>query len=233
MTRLLCLLCLALLTTSAPAQRSPTPAAASPVVSVSCCGGQSVGTAVIVHVLETLPGDQGQRAIALTACHVVDVFADATVDGYTGPPVDSFELHFTDGREAKGCTVLLRDPDSDLATLLVWTPPGVQPLKIAAEATAGERVTIDTRRDRHRDHGLATVKATTCLGAELVIDAKGRAGNSGGAVLNEAGELAGVVFEVGDWTDEAPWGWPVKAVGPFHCQQLLSSSILAVVDAGR
>lgn len=222
LTPLLCLVLVA----PALALQEPTPAAASAVATLTDSGGCYHATAVIVHVFPACPDEPGQKALALTACHAIDVPTDPRAGEYEGPAETEFRLRFSDGSEAAGCRVLLRDPDNDLATLLIDAPPGLVPLRVAAAVRVGDPVTIDARKLFDIDAGPGTVDATARRGRRLMINARCRRGNSGGAILNTDGELVGVLLGAYEWTDDEPWGQPTVAAAPGPIHNLLSASIL-------
>jgi hypothetical protein len=108
------------------------------------------------------------------------------------------QIVFADGfrSEAK---VLKTDSDWDLAALLIWRPK-VEPLPICTTAPQpGDPLTIAGYGQG--DYRSVTGKCTQYLAPSVKhpyefveLSAKARQGDSGGPILNDRGELAGVLF---------------------------------------
>jgi S1-C subfamily serine protease len=97
------------------------------------------------------------------------------------------------------------DSDWDLAALVIWRPQ-IEPVKIAAEPPrTGEPLTIHGYgRGQYR---MATGRCTAYYAPhrnfpmEMVeLDVEARQGDSGGPILNQRGEIAGVLFGAGQGT---------------------------------
>lgn len=159
-----------------PAQ-SPHPAVVRVVVQER--GGMSLGSGALVAV-------QGNSGLVLTNWHVV---RDAA-----GP----ITVYFPDGFRSRA-TVLKVDPEWDLAALAIWRPQ-VAPIPLAAEMPRlGEPLTIV-------GYGSGSYRAATgrCLQylspgrnepPEMIeLSVAARQGDSGGPILNQQGQLAGVLF---------------------------------------
>lgn len=154
------------------------------VVSTDLGNGHSGrGSGVFVH-------EYDGKALILTNSHVIRGAISQT----------SFTVQFHD----KGCSEargLWHDPQWDLALLLAWAPPGIEPIKIADYTPRiGESVTVhgwgpskhyrevkaavtgNARPRRHASDDMIEVSAVV------------RQGDSGGAILNEDGELLAVLF---------------------------------------
>jgi hypothetical protein len=99
--------------------------------------------------------------------------------------------------------VLRADPTWDLAALLVWSPEDVEPIRFASRLPRpGEPLAI-------AGYGSGSFRAVagSCkqyvapgvnLPSEMIeLTAVARQGDSGGPILNKAGELAGVLFGAG------------------------------------
>ena len=131
-----------------------------------------------------------KQALILTNSHVV---RDAR-------SVTGFTVCFQ-GVGRSNARALWHDPKWDLALLLSWIPPGVEPLNLAKyKPKLGERVTVHGwggnkgyrqveavvksywKPDIQAAHDLVQVSSTT------------RPGDSGGAILNAKGEVLAVLF---------------------------------------
>jgi S1-C subfamily serine protease len=142
--------------------------------------GMSFGSGTLVEANETF-------GIVLTNWHVV---RDAS--GRVG-------VVFPDGFRS-AATVMRTDRDWDLAALLIWRPPKVRPIPLAARPPQpGELLTI-------AGYGSGPYRASAGRCTQFVspggnhpyemieLDTPARDGDSGGPILNERGELAGVLF---------------------------------------
>lgn len=140
----------------------------------------------------TLVDVRGQRGLIVTNWHVI---RDAK-----GPIVATFPDGFR-----SAATVLKVDADWDLAALLIWRP-NATPITISMTAPRpGERLTI-------AGYGAGNYRAVTGRCTQYVapgdhmpyemveVSAEARQGDSGGPILNERGELAGVLFGAGGGT---------------------------------
>lgn len=134
----------------------------------------------------SLVGAREQHGLVVTNWHVV---RDAK-----GP----IQVVFPDGFRSEA-TVLKTDKDWDLAALLVWRPTAV-PLAIGSVAPQpGDSLTIAGYGQG--DYRAVTGKCTQYVAPSmkhpyeiLELSAEARQGDSGGPILNERGELAGVLF---------------------------------------
>jgi hypothetical protein len=153
--------------------------------------GASLGSGTLVAVSE-------RYGLVLTNWHVVR-------DASTPPTVV-----FPDGFRS-GATVARVDRDWDLAALVVWRP-NVRPVPLAANVPRlGEPLSIAGYGGGN--YRLATGRCTQyvspggSLPYEMIeLSTAARQGDSGGPILNQQGELAGVLFGA-SWT---------KTVGS-HC----------------
>ena len=147
------------------------------------------GTAFGSGTLVEVNGDQG---LVITNWHVV---RDASGD---------IEVVFPDGFRSKA-KVLKADRDWDLAALVIWKP-NVPPVALSATAPQpGEILTI-------AGYGSGNFRAATAkctqyvspghsLPYEMVeVNTEARQGDSGGPILNQRGEVAGVLFGAGGGT---------------------------------
>ncbi len=161
------------------ARPSPAPHPAVVRVLVPDRTGNSLGSGALVAVA----GDLG---LVVTNWHVV---CDAA-----GP----IAVVFPDGFRS-GATLLGTDRDWDLAALAIWRPP-VDPIPLSNQAPRpGERLTIAGYGDGH--YRAVSGRCTQYVAPgpnhpyEMVeLSATARQGDSGGPILNDRGELAGVLF---------------------------------------
>lgn len=134
----------------------------------------------------TLVAVNGRHGLVVTNWHVI---RDAG---------DRIEVAFPDGFRSQA-TLLAADRDWDLAALAIWRP-NVQPIPLANQAPwPGDPLTIaGYGSGRYRtDTGrcLQYVSPGANLPFEMVeLAANAREGDSGGPILNQRGELAGVLF---------------------------------------
>ena len=141
--------------------------------------GVSLGSGVLVDVNRT-------QGLVLTNWHVVRDSRSAVL------------VQFPDGFQTAG-TVIRWDEAWDLAAVAIWKP-AAQPIPIAAAAPApGDTLTIAGygRGPYRAEAGRCTEYLSPGTGyprefVELVATA--RQGDSGGPILNDRGELAGVLF---------------------------------------
>lgn len=170
---------------SQPLAVSNTPHPAIARITVQERDGVALGSGSLVAV----EGDQG---LVLTNWHVV---RDAAGD---------IEVSFPDGYKSKA-KVLKTDRDWDLAALAIWKPT-VAPITFAPQAPQpGEVLTIC-------GYGSGNFRAATARCTQYVSPGRGlpyemvevsteaRQGDSGGPILNERGEIAGVLFGAGGGT---------------------------------
>jgi len=142
-------------------------------------GAASLGSGVLVDVNR----DQG---LVLTNWHVVRDSRSAVL------------VQFPDGFQAAG-TVIRTDEAWDLAALVIWRPP-VPPIPLAkSPPVPGDLLTIAGygRGPYRAQSGPCTEYLSPATGypKEFVeLAAAARQGDSGGPILNDRGELAGVLF---------------------------------------
>lgn len=142
-------------------------------------GAASLGSGVLVDVNR----DQG---LVLTNWHVVRDSRSAVL------------VQFPDGFQTAG-TVIRTDEAWDLAALVIWRPP-VPPIPLAqAPPVPGDLLTIAGygRGPYRAQTGRCTEYLSPATGypKEFVeLAAAARQGDSGGPILNDRGELAGVLF---------------------------------------
>lgn len=170
---------------SAPLAVSNTPHPAVARITVIERDGIAFGSGTLVDI----EADQG---LVITNWHVVrDAAGEITVQ-------------FPDGFRSQA-KVLKADRDWDLAALTIWKPP-VAPARLAPVAPQpGEALTI-------AGYGSGNFRAATArctqyvspgknLPFEMVeVGTEARQGDSGGPILNQRGEVAGVLFGAGGGT---------------------------------
>ncbi|MEM9186061.1 MAG: trypsin-like peptidase domain-containing protein [Planctomycetota bacterium] len=173
----------------AAAQSAPRPAVARIVVEEQ--GGVAFGSGALVDA-------RGGYGLVVTNWHVV---RDAT-----GP----IEVVFPSGFRSEARRLKL-DQDWDLAALVIWRPPAA-PLPLAAAAPRpGERLTIcGFGSGSYRE---ATGRCTDYYAPEVgmphelvELSVEARQGDSGGPILNQRGEIAGVLFGAGQGTTLGSFG---------------------------
>ncbi len=162
--------------------RSATPREAIVRIAAPENAAVSYGTGTLIDVRD-------QYGLVVTNWHVV---RDAT-----GP----VEVRFPCGFRSKA-RALKVDADWDLAALVIWRPP-VQPVHIATRAPRpGDVLTIcGWGQGSYREAtGTCTqyVAPRIDFPREMVeLSVEARQGDSGGPILNQQGELAGVLFGAG------------------------------------
>ena len=161
--------------------------------------GVSLGSGALVGVTQT-------HGLVLTNWHVV---RDVVHDG-----VGQIVVAFPDGFRS-GATLLGTDRDWDLAALAIWRPR-VEPIRLAARPPVpGEPLQI-------AGYGPGSYRTATgrCIQYvspggnhpfEMVeLSAAAREGDSGGPILNQRGELAGVLFGSVDGRTTGSHSRPVR-----------------------
>jgi hypothetical protein len=112
--------------------------------------------------------------------------------------------------------VVRTDREWDLAALLIWKPPAVTPMPVTAVAPRpGDMLTIAGygKGDYKMQSGPCTEYLAPAPGrpAEIVeLAAAARHGDSGGPILNNRGELAGVLFGEGGGHTDGSYGGRVQ-----------------------
>jgi len=181
---------LAALTASAQTPSNGGPAAVPPAVHASVARIVAPGESSVSYGSGTLVFANDQMGIVITNWHVVN---EAT---------QPISVHFPDGFYSTA-TVARVDRDWDLA-LLAIRKPNAAPVNVAAAAPRpGEVLTI-------AGYGSGTYRAAsgyctqyvapgTTFPFEMVeVAVSARQGDSGGPILNQQGELAGVLFGEGN-----------------------------------
>ncbi len=196
--------------------RTPNPA----VARIAAVEGNSLsqGSGTLIEV-------RGDRGLVITNWHVI---RDAK-----GPIIATFPDGFR-----SAATVLKVDQDWDLAALLIWRP-NAMPIAISTMAPRpGESLTI-------AGYGSGDYRAVTgqCIQYvapgrhmpyEMVeVSAEARQGDSGGPILNDRGELAGVLFGAGGGTTSGSFCGRVRSFleSVWPAEQPLSADVFVSVPA--
>jgi serine protease Do len=129
--------------------------------------------------------------------------------------VGPVEVVFPDGFHSMA-GIVRTDREWDLAALLIWKPPGVQPVPVSTAAPRpGDMLTI-------AGYGSGAYKMQSGPCTEYLAPAPGRPleivelaaaarhGDSGGPILNSRGELAGVLFGEGGGHTDGSYGGRVN-----------------------
>ena len=163
------------------------------------------GMATVIELEESISND-GHLGKAITADHVIKD-ADAK----------SIRVRFPDGQVAKNCKVLSRDPENDIAVIAIWAPRGTVITPIAkTEISPGQSVRIVGRASR-KIGGTASPPTNT---SKIFIDLELNPGDSGGPVVNSAGELVGVVSGGWFWYSNQKT-WPARTSNLHPIRTLL------------
>jgi hypothetical protein len=163
------------------APQTPHPAVARIIVPEK--DGTSFGSGTLIGVTDS-------QGLVITNNHVIESQA--------GP----ITVVFPDGFRSEA-TVLKRDETWDLAALAIWKP-NVAPVSIAAaRAVPGETLAIAGYGSGAYRMAMGRCTQYVAPGPkqpfEMVeLAASARQGDSGGPILNQRGELAGVLFGEGD-----------------------------------
>jgi hypothetical protein len=178
--------------------------------------GMSLGSGVLIATNEKF-------GLVLTCWHVV---SDAA-----GP----INVYFPGGFRS-GATLLRTDRDWDLAALAVWRP-NVQPLPLSAQAPRRDDMLIIAGYGGNGTYRAVAGRCTQYVAPdqnfpfELVeVGAAARQGDSGGPILNNRGEVAGILSASGFGATSGTYCGRVRwflnsADGDF--QRLASQTILA------
>jgi hypothetical protein len=142
-------------------------------------GAASLGSGVLVDA-------NHEQAIVLTNWHVVRDSRSAVL------------VQFPDGFQTAG-TVVRMDEAWDLAAIVIWKPPAIPVPLAATPPNPGDLLTIAGygRGPYRAQTGRCTEYLSPGTGypKEFVeLSAGARQGDSGGPILNDRGELAGVLF---------------------------------------
>ncbi len=151
--------------------------------------------------------------LVATACHVVRGTA-------------AIRVHFWTARAQAAGRQVLCDEQHDIAFIAVAVPEGTGALRFAAGPPAqGDRVWVwgyplGTAIALEPSVASGVVSATETARGFLALDVSGAPGNSGGPVVDERGDVVGIL--VGSWNTEAQGstGFKYAAAGPIAAQHL-------------
>lgn len=195
--------------------RNPNPA----VARITAVEGRTLsqGSGTLVEI-------RGQRGLVVTNWHVI---RDAS-----GPIVVAFPDGFRSAAK-----VLKVDKDWDLAALLIWRP-NAKPITISTTTPkAGDPLIIAGygSGDYRAIAGRCTqyVAPGARMPYEMVeVSAEARQGDSGGPILNERGELAGVLFGAARGTTSGSFcgrvRWFLASAWPNEIQQREADGLVSV-----
>jgi S1-C subfamily serine protease/tetratricopeptide (TPR) repeat protein len=210
---------------------SPVPAMAAgepglPVLAVPAAGPKLSAADVFIHsvpstVLVKVPSGFGSGVcvalgVVVTSNHVVDGTRDITLEEFLSDAGAARR-----GREVKA-HVVLADADQDLAVLRVSEPaPELKPMPVAAASPgAGERVFAignpglgGQSLDLTISEGIVSARDRIIEGNTYIQHtAATNRGNSGGPLINERGELVGIVSRVAIQMANVAFATPVEQV---------------------
>jgi len=179
--------------------------------------GDGAGTGVVIHVDKDKPIKDGYEGYCLTASHVVQDVLD-----------DSIKIHFRNGRRAKGCRVIERDGERDIALVWAWIPADIEPAKLAKQAIkAGDKLEFaglgggsDLRTCLRHFSGTASHPSTM---EKIFADVPLLPGDSGGPVFNQNREVVGIISGGWFWWDggvKMPNGSEIKATWPARASNI-------------
>lgn len=193
------------------------------IVQVACNGG--TGTGVIIALDKTQTVENGKLGFCLTAYHVV-----ADDDGK-----NEVAITFRGGRKAKNCRVVAHDEQADVALIHVWIPNEVEPAKLAQKSVddgdllefAGLGGGSDLSCCIRHFNAAASPPSSE---QKIYADATLLAGDSGGPVFNDSGEVVGVISGGWFWYDggvrsnnqEVGTTWPARASNLSPIQEIIS-----------
>ncbi len=183
-----------------------------------------------VALVETNDGTGSGFAVApnliATACHVVK--------GAAG-----IRVHFWAAKVQIPAHAAMCNEQYDIAFVAVPVPEGTATLRFAADAPSqGERIwawgyPLGTRIALEPSVAVGVVSATETPNGFLALDVSGAPGNSGGPVVNEAGEVVGIL--VGAWTagEQGSTGFKYAAAGATAARLLSELPPTAEEEAGE
>ncbi len=191
--------------------------------------GNGCGTGIVIRVERDKPIKDGYEGYCLTAYHVVQGIKD-----------NSIKVKFRNGRTSKGCQVVLKDKERDVALVWAWIPGDIQPAAVATESVkpgeylefAGLGGGSNLKALRHF-HGVASSPS----GMEKIFaDVPLLPGDSGGPVFNARHEVVGIISGGWFWYDggvQTANGSDIKATWPARASNVEPIRVLiAEVDDG-
>ncbi len=179
--------------------------------------GDGTGTGVVIHVNKNKKVKDGYEGYVLTAWHVVQ-----------SVPGNSIKLNFRNGRRAKGCQVVDKDEERDIAVLWAWIPETIVPSKLAVKPIqAGDKLEFaglgggsDIQSNLRHFSGVASSPSSM---EKIFADVPLLPGDSGGPVFNADREVVGIISGGWFWYDggvKLPNGSEIKATWPARASNV-------------
>lgn len=207
------------------------------IVHIETAYGFGCGT-----VVKTEPkDDKYDYAYIVSAAHVF-------MNIFDQKPTTLGKLRYYNGMKIKDCSVVQFDKDRDVVLVYGLCPKGLKPISVAKEdAKPNQRLEFcglggrsDVTKNEVR-HFYGKTTATTSHD-RIIVDTYVIHGDSGGAVLNEAGELVGVISGgltlcSREYTHSNGWKkiivFPSLACNANHVNQLLDKQFNPVKPVGE
>lgn len=207
------------------------------IVSVETPLGLGCGT-----VIKTVPKDEEwDTAYIVSAAHVYMNIFDQV-------PKCNGEITYYNGKKVKNCSVVQFNKEADVILIWALCPKGLNPISVSKEDAKpneklefcglGGKSSVIKNEVRHF-YGIAT---QTTSAERIIVDTYVIHGDSGGAVLNEAGELVGVIsggYAVSSKKIVHSSGWekmivfPSLACNANHVNKLLEKQFNPVKPTGE
>ena len=179
--------------------------------------GDGAGTGIVISIDKTKKIKDGFEGYCLTASHVVQEVFD-----------NSIKIHFRNGRRSKGCRVVERDDERDIALVWAWIPGDIEPAVLATDPIkSGDKLEFaglgggsDLRTCLRHFSGTASPPS----GMEKIFaDVPLLPGDSGGPVFNSNKEVVGIISGGWFWWDggvKLPNGSEIKATWPARASNI-------------
>lgn len=207
------------------------------IVSIETNLGFGCGT-----VIKTEPkDDKYDTAYIVSAAHVF-------MNIFDQKPTTLGTITYHDGTKIKNCSTVQFDKDRDVVLIWGLCPKGLKPINVAKEDAKpnqilefcglGGKSDVKNNGVRHF-FGKTTV---TTSSERIIVNTYVIHGDSGGAVLNETGELVGVISGglslcSREYTHDSGWKkmvvFPSLACNTNHVQQLLDKQFNPVKPTGE
>jgi serine protease DegS len=176
---------------------------------------------------------------ALGSGVIIDSAGHIITNNHVIANADTINVQLADGRVTRA-TVVGRDPDTDLALLSIkLKDPPVMPLGRSDELQVGDAVLAignPLGLSQTVTHGIVSATGRSQLGVAtfesfIQTDAAINAGNSGGALVNERGELIGINTAV--LNKSGGGGISVEGIGFAIPVNLVRGVMKDILDHGR